>query len=153
MERTQVSFPPPQLSIHMQKCPLSPICISKLVSSPPLVRLVKERNNKDEKLQFSRLCHISKVLQQHQNSCHYGRSFHAAVAIYRAHIANSLNVLVNHHRSDISIIIFKCCKNDQWFILRTHIETGFTKCFAIQGQMKRSITERHNGSNVNKKGW
>lgn len=56
-----------------------------------------------------------------------------AVAIY-----NASHVPVNRHCSSITVIIITGQKDDQWLIYRAQFETDFTKCFAVQDQIKRS---------------
>lgn len=52
---------------------------------------------------------------------------------------------------NISIIIIRRHKDDQWLIYGAHIETDFTKCFSIQDQKKRALTRGNNDLTVNKK--
>lgn len=54
---------------------------------------------------------------------------YAPVGIYSTRATNSACVAVSPHRSNISVIINKRQKNDQWLIHRAHIEIDFTKCF------------------------
>lgn len=75
-------------------------------------------------------------------SCHHTKPLHTDVAIYRTYTPDSSHVglPLNRHRSNISIVTIQRQKDDQWLIYRAHMETDFTKCFAIQDQMRRSLT-------------
>lgn len=74
-------------------------------------------------------------LVQH-TSCHHTKLLH--VAIYRTYTPNSSHVglHLNRHGSNISIVSIQRQKDDQWLIYRAHMETDFTKCSAIQDQIK-----------------
>lgn len=51
---------------------------------------------------------------------------------------------------DISIIIIKSQKDDQWLIRNSHIGPDFAKCFTIDDRLKSSLTWGNDDSNVNK---
>lgn len=48
--------------------------------------------------------------------------------------------LYNHHRGNISIIMIKHLKHDQWLSYRGHNETDFTKCFTFKKKKVKKFT-------------
>lgn len=102
---------------------LTYVCISILVSTPVLIRPANVKNGKE--VQFSRLCFLGKVLQLHQESCHFARLLCTAAAIYSA-VSLISHVCVNHHCDKISVIII--IRYILRLIYEAHIESGFIKC-------------------------
>lgn len=73
------------------------------------------------------------------NSCLYAWLICTAVAIYSAYTTHSSQAPVNHHPGDISIIIIKCERDDQWFIYRAQLILKQNLQRAVQQIINRRI--------------